>query len=293
MFIATLIAAETLGSGDISTAEDALAAAGVHSFGRSWIEPDRACDLLFSAAPEHARSALEGLLGGVDVIVQGEAGRRKKLLVADMDSTMITVECIDELADYAGIKPQIAEITERAMRGELVFEEALDARVALLAGLGEDVLDRCRVERVRLTGGAIPLIRTMRRDGARTLLVSGGFTHFADAVAREIGFDRAISNRLGLKDGRLDGTVGRPIVGAETKRNALMDSAGEAGIELADTLAIGDGANDIPMLQAAGLGVAFHAKPKTAAAAAARIEHNDLSALLFAQGYSRSEWATD
>jgi phosphoserine phosphatase len=210
-----------------------------------------------------------------------------------MDSTMITVECIDELADYAGIKPQIAAITERAMRGELVFEEALDARVALLKDLGEDVLDRCRVERVRITEGAIPLVRTMRRDGARTLLVSGGFTHFADSVARDIGFDRAISNRLGLKAGRLDGTVARPIVGAETKRTALMDSAVEAGIDLADTVAIGDGANDIPMLQAAGLGVAFHAKPKTAAAASARIEHNDLTALLFAQGYARNEWATE
>lgn len=290
MFIATLIAAERLTSGDISAAEDAMAAAGVESFGRSWIEPDVACDLLFSAAPEPARSALEGLIPGVDVIVQGEAGRRKQLLIADMDSTMITVECIDELADYAGIKPQIAAITERAMRGELVFEEALDARVALLKDLDAAVLDRCHEERVRIMGGAVPLVRTMRREGARTLLVSGGFTHFADRIGGEIGFDKVISNRLGLADGKLDGTVARPIVGAETKRQALLDAAGAAGIELADTLAVGDGANDIPMLQAAGLGVAYHAKPKTAAAAAARVEHCDLSALLYAQGYPRSEW---
>ncbi|HJQ17757.1 MAG TPA: phosphoserine phosphatase SerB [Allosphingosinicella sp.] len=290
MFIATLIAKERLSSGDISAAEDALAAVGVHSFGRSWIEPERACDLLFSSAPQPARSVLEGLIDGVDVVVQGEAGRRKKLLIADMDSTMITVECIDELADYAGIKPEIAAITERAMRGELVFEEALDARVALLKDLDEDLIERCRVERVEITAGAIPLVRTMRRAGARTLLVSGGFTHFVDAVGAEIGFETTLSNRLGLSKGRLDGTVARPIVGSEAKLKALIDTAGANGIDLADTLAVGDGANDIPMLEAAGLGVAFHAKPKTAAAAAARIEHCDLSALLFAQGYSRSEW---
>ena len=290
MFIATLIAKERLSSGDISAARDALEAAGVHSVGRSWIEADLACDLLFSAAPGLARAALEGLIAGVDVIVQGEAGRRKKLLIADMDSTMITVECIDELADYAGIKPQIAAITERAMRGELVFEEALDARVALLKDLDENVIERCRAERVEITAGAIPLVRTMRREGARTLLVSGGFTQFVDAVGAEIGFETTLSNRLGLSEGKLDGTVARPIVGSEAKLKTLIDAAGANGIDLADTLAVGDGANDIPMLEAAGLGVAFHAKPKTAAAAAARIEHCDLSALLFAQGYSRSEW---
>ncbi len=153
MFIATLIAAERLSSGDISAAEDALREAGVHAFGRSWIEEDKACDLLFSLLPGAAREALEGLLPDIDVIVQGEAGRRKKLLVADMDSTMITVECIDELADYAGLKAEVAAVTERAMRGELVFEEALRARVALLRDLEEAAIDRCREERVRLTPG--------------------------------------------------------------------------------------------------------------------------------------------
>jgi len=293
VFIATLIAAERLSSGDISAAEDALRAAGVHAFGRSWIEEDKACDLLFSLMPGAARQALEGLLPGVDVVVQGEAGRRKKLLIADMDSTMITVECIDELADYAGIKPRIAEITERAMRGELDFEQALDARVALLKDLPEETLERCHAERVRIMPGAVALVRTMRREGARTILVSGGFTHFANRVGGDIGFERVISNSLGITEGKLDGTVARPIVGAETKRRTLVDEAAAQQIDLADTLAVGDGANDIPMIQAAGLGVAYHAKPKTAAAAAARIEHCDLGALLYAQGYSRSEWESD
>ena len=293
MFIATLIAAERLSSGDISVAEDALEQAGVHHVGRSWIEADVACDLLIAAMPSEARAALEGLLPQIDVIVQGEAGRRKRLLVADMDSTMIGVECIDELADYAGLKVEVAAVTERAMRGELVFEAALDERVALLEGLDEAVLARCHEERVRVTPGAKALVRTMRREGAECLLVSGGFTHFADKVAEEIGFTRAISNRLGLADGKLDGTVARPIVGAAAKQEALLKALAASGLKAAQSLAVGDGANDIPMLEAAGLGVAYRAKPTTAAAAAAWIEHCDLSALLYAQGYARSEWEAE
>ena len=225
--------------------------------------------------------------------MQPRDGRAKRLLVADMDSTMITVECIDELAGYAGIKPEIAAITERAMRGELDFEGALDARVALLAGLKAETLDRCRAERVRLTGGARTLVRTMHAHGARSVLVSGGFTHFADAVAAEIGFDRAISNRLEITDGRLTGRVLRPVVGAATKHETLLAEIADIGIDAGEVLAVGDGANDIPMIQAAGLGVAFHAKPATAAAAAARIEHGDLHALLYAQGYPRRTWVSD
>ena len=291
MFIATLIAAERLSGGDISAAEDRLRAAGISPFGRSWIEADKACDLLFSADPGSARAALQGNVGAVDVIVQGEAGRRKQLLVADMDSTMITVECIDELADYAGLKAEVAEVTERAMRGEIRFEEALRARVALLKDLEESAIDRCRSERVRLTPGARSLVRTMRREGALTILVSGGFTRFAEPVGEEIGFERIIANRLLGQGGRLSGTVGEPIVGAEAKRNALLDALVERGLEAEESLAVGDGANDIPMLETAGLGVAFRAKPAAAAAADARIDHGDLTALLYAQGYARSEWA--
>ena len=265
----------------------------MHRVGRSWIERDVACDLLIAAMPVAAREALEGRIAGVDVIVQGEARRRKRLLVADMDSTMISVECIDELADYAGLKAEVAAVTERAMRGELEFEQALTERVALLAGLDEAVLGRCHDERVRVTPGARALVRTMRREGAECLLVSGGFTFFAEKVAATIGFSRSISNVLGVADGRLDGSVATPIVGAEAKQEALLAAVASAGIEPADSLAVGDGANDIPMLKAAGLGVAYHAKPATATAAGARIEHCDLTALLYAQGYARAEWEAD
>lgn len=254
------------------------------------MEPDKACDLLFSSAPQPVRQALEGMLTGSDVIVQGEAGRRKRLLLADMDSTMITVECIDELADYAGIKAEVAELTERAMRGELLFAEALRARVALLKDLDEAVIDRCHEERVRITPGAEALVRTMRREGAECLLVSGGFTRFAGRVAEAIGFHRAVANELGVGEGRLSGEIVGLIVGPEAKLRELLDAAARNQVDLTETMAIGDGANDIPMLEAAGLGVAYHAKPKVAAAAAARIEHCDLSALLYAQGYARADW---
>jgi phosphoserine phosphatase len=285
VFIATLIAKERLARGDISAARDALGG----SPGFEWIEEGRACDLAL-AGPEGARAALEGLIADVDVVVQPRAGRRKRLLVADMDSTMIGQECIDELADYAGLRDEVAAVTGQAMRGELDFEAALDARVALLAGLDEAMIDRCHAERVRLTPGARTLVGTMRANGAYALLVSGGFSRFADRVAAEIGFDAAVSNLLHIEGGRLAGTVGRPIVGAAGKKQALVDAAQARGIPLADALAVGDGANDIPMIAAAGLGIAYHAKPAAVAAADARIEANDLTALLYAQGYARAEW---
>ncbi len=203
---------------------------------------------------------------------------------------MITVECIDELADYAGVKAEVAAVTEQAMRGELDFEGALDARVALLEGLDEAAIDRCREERVALMPGARVLVQTMRAHGAYCLLVSGGFTRFAEPVAEAIGFDRVAANVLVIEDGRLTGRVRKPIVGAQGKREALLDSARALGLGPAETLAVGDGANDIPMLCAAGLGIAYRAKPAVAAAASARIEANDLTALLYLQGYKRSTW---
>jgi phosphoserine phosphatase len=289
--IATLITANGLTRADLDQARDALAGAGALVGPAEWIDEGEAADMPFGRIDRAgARATLESLLPGVDVVVQPRAHRRKRLLVADMDSTMITIECIDELADYAGIKPQIAEVTERAMRGELDFEAALDARVALLKGLDEAAIERCHAERVRLMPGARALIRTMKANGARTVLVSGGFTVFADRVADAIGFDRALSNRLGIADGALDGLVARPIVGSATKRETLIAERDALGLDHSETLAVGDGANDIPMIEEAGLGVAYHAKPKTAAAAAARIEHGDLTVLLHAQGYSRAEW---
>jgi phosphoserine phosphatase len=291
--IATLIASNgALSRADLDMARDALAGVGAMPGEIAWIDEGVAADVPFGRIDRaNARAALEGLLPGIDVVVQAAAGRTKKLLVADMDSTMITIECIDELADYAGIKPQIAEVTERAMRGELDFEAALDARVALLKGLDEAAIDRCHAERVVLMPGAQALIRTMKANGARTILVSGGFTVFADKVAEAIGFDHALSNRLGLAHGMLDGTVARPIVGAATKRETLIAEREGLGLTPGQTLAVGDGANDIPMIEEAGLGIAYHAKPRTAAAADARIEHGDLTALLYAQGYRRADWA--
>lgn len=294
MLIATLIAAEELKAGDISAARDAIAAAGGSAGAAAWLEAGKAADLNITGADRKAvRGALEKLLPRVDVVVQGADARRKKLIIADMDSTMITIECIDELADYAGIKAQVAEVTEAAMRGELDFVGALDARVKLLAGLDEAVLDRCHAERVRVMPGAKALVRTMKAHGARAILVSGGFTVFADRVAADIGFDVAISNTLELAGGKLTGTVARPVVDSGVKRSTLLREAEALGLSLGQTLAVGDGANDVPMIEEAGLGVAYHAKPKTAAAADALIEYNDLSALLYAQGYTRAEWARE
>lgn len=291
MFIATLIA-EGLTSGQLDAAADRLTAAGCEPGSWRWLDDGIAADLPFAAQPDAARAALEGATPGADVIVQVEAHREKKLLVADMDSTMITVECIDELADYAGIKPQIAEVTERAMRGELDFAAALDARVALLKGLPESAIDQCLEERVRLMPGAELLVQTMRARGAHTILVSGGFTRFAEPVGTRIGFDRRIANVLEIEGGKLTGTVTRPIVDSSTKETTLLGAIAELGLAPEQTMAVGDGANDLAMIRKAGLGVAYHAKPIVAAAAGARIDHGDLTALLYAQGIARADWVT-
>ena len=290
MFIATLIASGNLTGGDISAARDLLDEAGCLPAAQGWLDEGFAADIMFGLAPDAARTALEGAFPATDLVVQPAQGRRKHLLVADMDSTMITVECIDELADYAGIKPQIAAVTEAAMRGELDFESALDARVALLKGLEEAVIERCLAERVKIMPGAVALIRTMRGWGATAILVSGGFTRFAEPVAATIGFNRAIANRLELADGLLSGLVTKPIVGSDTKECTLVEATAELLLPPEATLAVGDGANDLAMIKRAGLGVAYHAKPIVAAAAAARIDHNDLTALLYAQGIARKDW---
>jgi phosphoserine phosphatase len=293
VFTATLIAPGRLSGGDVSTAEDRLAAAGCAPGARRWLDEGDAADIDFAHAPGLARAALEGAFERTDVVVQPAQDRAKALLVADMDSTMITVECIDELADFAGIKPQIAEITERAMRGELDFAAALDARVVLLKGLDEGAIDRCLAERVTIMPGARELVRTMRARGARTVLVSGGFTRFAEPVGAEIGFDRVIANRLEIAEGVLTGKVAKPIVDSSTKETTLVEERERLGLRSDATLAVGDGANDLAMIRIAGLGVAYHAKPIVAAAAGARIDHGDLSALLWAQGIPRAEWVRD
>ena len=236
----------------------------------------------------------EGLaVDGVDVNVVPAAGRRKRLLLADMDSTIIDVECIDELADFAGVKAEVAAITERAMQGELDFEGALIARVALLKGLPESVLARCYAERVHLNPGARTLVRTMAALGTETALVSGGFTYFSARVAEAAGFASNSANRLIAADGLLTGEVARPILGREAKLAALQSRAAALGIGPDAVLAVGDGANDSAMVSAAGLGVAYHAKPALAAVANARIEHSDLTALLALQGIAEGEWVKD
>ncbi len=238
-----------------------------------------------------ARAAIEADARDFDVIVQpADAPRLRRLLVADMDSTIIGQECIDELADFAGRKAEIAAITEAAMRGELDFEAALDARVAALAGLDAEVIAEALATRIRLNPGARTLLATLRAHGCRTVLVSGGFTAFTETVAGWAGFDRQVANQLDIHDGKLAGTVRKPIVDSRVKREVLLAEREALGLGEQEVLAIGDGANDIPMLEAAGLGIAYHAKPRTAAAADAHIRHADLTAILLAQGIPRASW---
>jgi phosphoserine phosphatase len=291
MFTATLIAADRMSAGDISSACDIIRSRGAAVKNSDWIDEGKAADISFIGDAPKVRAALEHSIIDVDVIVQKTDERRRKLLIADMDSTMITVECIDELADYAGIKDEIAAVTERAMRGELDFEEALRSRVALLKGLDQKAIDDCLTERVKIMPGAHALVRTVRAKGGIAILISGGFTRFADPVGAEIGFDRIIANVLGIEKGRLSGVVDGPIVNSATKKETLEGAMTATGWPVANTIAVGDGANDIPMIQTAGLGVAYYAKPKTAEAASARIDHGDLSAILYGMGYPQSEWA--
>ncbi len=256
------------------------------------LDPPHAHDLVVRGlAARAARAAVEAVADDHDVIAQPAAGPRlRRLLVADMDSTMIGQECIDELADFAGRKAEIAAITERAMQGELDFAEALRARVAALAGLEAAAIQRTLAERIRPSPGAATLIATLKAQGTRTLLVSGGFTAFTQAVAQRLGFDRQHANILHLEGDRLAGTVAEPIVDAAAKRATLLAEAAAMGLALQATLAIGDGANDIPMLEAAGLGIAWRARPGAAAAADAHVRHGDLTTILWALGLPRRDW---
>lgn len=257
----------------------------------AWLARGLAFDLAFEgdAAPALARAREIAAGRRADVNLVATKNRRKKLLVADMDSTIIGCECLDELADMAGLKSQVAAITERAMRGEIEFAAALRERVALLKGLSISALDRVYKERVRLNPGAKVLVATMRVAGAKTVLVSGGFTFFTRRVAEAAGFDSAQANVL-LDDGtHLTGAVAEPILGREAKLEALEAYARAAGLEFSQTLAVGDGANDLAMIKRAGLGVAYHAKPIVAEAATAGIAYGDLTALLYLQGYREEE----
>ncbi|UGX95994.1 phosphoserine phosphatase SerB [Bradyrhizobium barranii subsp. barranii] len=226
----------------------------------------------------------------IDIVVQPVGFRRKKLFLADMDSTMIGQECIDELADLVGMKAHVAAITERAMRGEIEFEPALRERVALLKDLPASVVDEVLAKRITLTPGGRELVATMRAHGAYTCLVSGGFTLFTRAVAAKIGFQENRANELVVRDGKFTGEVKEPILGRAAKLATLVDLMESFDLDDIDSVVVGDGANDLAMIQAAGLGVAYHAKPAVAAAAAARIDHGDLTALLYAQGYRRDEF---
>jgi phosphoserine phosphatase len=264
-------------------AENALRAV-VAGWETDWLAPG-ACDI--TGIDE---TTVRAAIGGrpIDVIAQPVKGRRKKLLVADLESTIIENEMLEELADFLGLRAPVAEITRRAMNGEIDFVGALNERVALLRGLPESVLDEAAT-RIRVMPGARELIATLRRDGVTTALVSGGFTVFAERVASELGFDRVVANRLDIAAGKLAGTVSPPIVTAATKLDTLRSLTAEFEIGLDTTMAVGDGANDLPMLQAAGLGVAFRAKPAVATAARWRVDHADLTALLYAQGYRQDE----
>ena len=259
-----------------------------------WLAAGIAADVPFTlngddkATADRVRSALGDR--PVDVVVQPLAARRKRLLVADMDSTMIGQECIDELADYAGLKAHVAAITERAMRGEIAFEPALRERVALLKGLSVSVVEDVISNRITLTAGGRTLVATMRANGARTCLVSGGFTLFTGRIGAMIGFQENRGNTLVVDGGELAGRVAEPVLGREAKLATLIELRDRLGLSAAETLAIGDGANDLAMIEAAGLGVAYHAKPKVAAASHARIDHGDLTALLYAQGYAQTDF---
>ena len=289
MFIATLIAAK--GRLDPALVESLRNAWGGGD--AVWLAPDEAVEFSLPDMPGNRWDVWGDVQSmGVDLVVQPTEGRRKKMLLADMDSTMIQQECIDELADEAGVGDHVKDITARAMNGELDFEAALDERIGLLKGLPASVIDKVLAERITYMPGGDVLLATMKANGAYAALVSGGFTAFTAQVAAHLGFDENRANTLLVEDGALTGKAARPILGKQAKVDALQQITSRLGLSEADVIAVGDGANDLGMLHRAGTGVALHAKPAVAAECDVRINHGDLSALLFVQGYARADFVT-
>jgi phosphoserine phosphatase len=291
MFVATLIAnprKPVLTEEIAHSARQALGATNLY-----WLADGIACDILLNEA-EGAEGVLAKALTGaeIDFAIQPQANRRKKLLIADMDSTMIEQECIDELAGVVGLKEKVAAITARAMNGEIAFEPALRERVALLKGLSTSIVEEVIREKITLTPGARELVQTMRKNGAYTALVSGGFTAFTGPIAATIGFDENRANTLLSEDGAFTGTVTEPILGGKAKLDALEEICTRLGISFDVAMAVGDGANDLLMLKAAGAGVALHAKPSVAAEAKIRLNYSDLTGLLYLQGYRRADFVS-
>ncbi|MEH6691068.1 MAG: phosphoserine phosphatase SerB [Pseudorhizobium pelagicum] len=293
-FVATLIAHPS--NPVLASSVGEAAAAAVEASGLYWLADGIACDIVLrdgadlTAAEVALRAATLGL--PVDLVIQDADTRRKKFLIADMDSTMIGQECIDELADVVGLKDKVSSITARAMNGEIAFEPALRERVALLKGLPLSVVDDVIAKRITLTSGGPELVATMRAKGFYTALVSGGFTVFTDPIAARLCFDENRANILLAEDGILTGEVAEPILGKQAKVDAVVDICAKLGIASDDVIAVGDGANDLGMIKLAGTGVALHAKPAVAAEARVRIDHGDLTALLYLQGYRKSDFVT-
>ncbi|MCK8465319.1 phosphoserine phosphatase SerB [Aliiroseovarius sp. S1339] len=291
MFIATLLTAPSAATLDAALVDSLRNAWGGGD--AQWLAPDEAVEFTLPKRPDNQWDVWADLQGmGVDLVIQPEQGRRKKMLLADMDSTMIQQECIDELADEAGVGDRVKDITARAMNGELDFDGALKERVGLLADLPETVIGDVLTNRITLMPGGRALLATMKADGAYAALVSGGFTAFTAHVAQTLGFDENRANTLLIADGKLSGEVAMPILGREAKVAALQDISARLGLTHDEVMAVGDGANDLGMLGLAGAGVALHAKPSVAAQCDIRINHGDLTALLYIQGYANSEFAS-